>query len=112
MKKFHKKKLIRFKKDEINKIMEIYSKKISIGEWKDYSISFKNNYAIFSIHKSYKFGPTFEIKKNFSGRKVIFCREITKLYEEFIRKDIDELEQFEKEPKGEITVVISEKKNN
>tara|TARA_B100000686_G_C16783202_1_gene973387 strand:- start:729 stop:1040 length:312 start_codon:yes stop_codon:yes gene_type:complete len=66
MKKFHKKKLIRFKKDEINKIMEIYSKKISIGEWKDYSISFKNNYAIFSIHKSYKFGPTFEIKKNFS----------------------------------------------
>ena len=46
--------------------MEIYSKKISIGEWKDYSISFKNNYAIFSIHKSYKFGPTFEIKKNFS----------------------------------------------
>ncbi len=66
MKKLHKKKLIRFKKDEINKIMEIYSKKISIGEWKDYSISFKNNYAIFSIHKSYKFGPTFEIKKNFS----------------------------------------------
>tara|TARA_B100002052_G_scaffold6100_1_gene5231 strand:- start:457 stop:1320 length:864 start_codon:yes stop_codon:yes gene_type:complete len=53
-----------------------------------------------------------QIKKNFSGRKVIFCREITKLYEEFIRKDIDELEQFEKEPKGEITVVISEKKNN
>ncbi len=53
-----------------------------------------------------------QIKKNFSGRKVIFCREITKLYEEFIRKDVDELEQFEKEPKGEITVVISEKKNN
>ena len=53
-----------------------------------------------------------EIKKNFKGRKVVFCREITKIYEEFIRKDVDELEQFEKEPKGEITVVISEKKNN
>ena len=53
-----------------------------------------------------------EIKKNFSGRKIVFCREITKFYEEFIRKNIDELELFEKEPKGELTVVISEKKLN
>ena len=50
-----------------------------------------------------------EIKKNFFGRKILFCREITKLYEEFIRVDVDKLELFEKELKGEITVVISEK---
>ena len=53
-----------------------------------------------------------EIKKHFSERKIIICREITKLYEEFLRLDVDELEVFEKEPKGEITVVISEKKND
>ena len=53
-----------------------------------------------------------EIKKNFTGRKIVFCREITKIYEEFIRKNVDELEIFEKEPKGELTVVISEKKIN
>ncbi len=53
-----------------------------------------------------------EIKKNFSGRKIVFCREITKVYEEFIRVNVDELELFEKEPKGELTVVISEKKIN
>jgi 16S rRNA (cytidine1402-2'-O)-methyltransferase len=53
-----------------------------------------------------------EIKKNFTGRKIVFCREITKKYEEFIRKNVDELELFEKEPKGEFTVVISEKKIN
>ena len=53
-----------------------------------------------------------EIKKNFTGRKIVFCREITKMYEEFIRKNVDELELFEKEPKGELTVVISEKKIN
>ena len=56
-----------------------------------------------------------EIKKNFSGRKIVLCREITKLYEEYIRKDVDDLELFEKEPKGELTIVISEKlviKNN
>ena len=53
-----------------------------------------------------------EIKKNFTGRKIVFCREITKMYEEFIRKNVDELQLFEKEPKGELTVVISEKKIN
>ena len=53
-----------------------------------------------------------EIKKNFTGRKIVFCREITKMYEEYIRKNVDELELFEKEPKGELTVVISEKKIN
>ena len=53
-----------------------------------------------------------EIKKNFAGRKIVFCREITKMYEEFIRKNVDELELFEKEPKGELTVVISERKIN
>ena len=50
------------------------------------------------------------LKNNFSGRKIVFCREISKLYEEFVRKKVDDLEPFVKEPKGELTVVISEKK--
>ena len=53
-----------------------------------------------------------EIKKNFTGRQIVFCREITKIYEEFIRKNVDELELFEKELKGELTIVISERKIN
>ena len=53
-----------------------------------------------------------ELKNNFSGRKIVFCREISKLYEEFIRKNIENLELFIKEPKGELTLVISEKKND
>ncbi|MDA7556967.1 16S rRNA (cytidine(1402)-2'-O)-methyltransferase [Candidatus Pelagibacter sp.] len=53
-----------------------------------------------------------ELKKNFSGRKIVFCREISKIYEEFVRKNIDDLEPFIREPKGELTVVISEKKDN
>ena len=71
------------------------------------------NYSIVffvSLKKINKIIP--EIKKNFSGRKIVFCREITKFYEEFIRKDVDELENFNKELKGECTVVISEKKNS
>ena len=40
----------------------------------------------------------------------MFCKEISKLYEEYIRKNIDELELFNNELKGELTIVISEKK--
>ena len=53
-----------------------------------------------------------EIKKYFSQRKIVICREITKLFEEFLRVNVDQLKLFQKEPKGEITVVISEKKND
>jgi len=52
-----------------------------------------------------------ELKKNLGGRKIVFCREVSKFYEEFIRKNVDDLEIFSKEPKGELTIVISEKKN-
>jgi len=51
-----------------------------------------------------------ELKKYFSGRKIVFCREISKIYEEFIRKKVDDLEVFNKELKGELTIVISGKK--
>ena len=60
--------IIRFKKEEIHQIMEIYSRKISIGEWKDYSISFRRSYAVFSIHKSYKLGPTLQIIKDYRDK--------------------------------------------
>jgi 16S rRNA (cytidine1402-2'-O)-methyltransferase len=52
------------------------------------------------------------LKQHFSGRKIVFCREISKLYEEYIRKNVDDLELFVKEPKGEFTVIISEKKED
>jgi len=48
------------------------------------------------------------IKQYFSGRKILICREMTKFYEEYIRTDIDNLEPFESDPKGELTIVISE----
>ena len=49
-----------------------------------------------------------DIKNHFSGRKILICREMTKFYEEYIRKDIDDLEPFKPDPKGELTLVISE----
>ena len=54
----------------------------------------------------------FLLKKFFFGRKILICREISKLYEEYIRSDIDSLEPFSSNPKGELTIVISEILNN
>ena len=51
------------------------------------------------------------LKKNFMGRKMLICREISKYYEEYIRLDIDRLNSFDNKLKGELTVVISEKKD-
>jgi 16S rRNA (cytidine1402-2'-O)-methyltransferase len=51
------------------------------------------------------------IKTNFSGRNILICREMSKFYEEYIRCKVDELQIFDKDPKGEITIVISEKEH-
>ena len=50
------------------------------------------------------------LKKYFIDRQIVFCREISKLYEEFIREDVKNLELFKNDLKGELTVVISDKK--
>ena len=52
------------------------------------------------------------MKNFFLGRKILICREMTKIYEEFIRNEIDDLELFKNNLKGELTVVISEKLND
>ena len=49
------------------------------------------------------------IKEYFSGRKILVCREMTKFFEEYIRTDVDTLKSFKDNPKGELTIVISEK---
>jgi len=50
------------------------------------------------------------IKEYFNSRKILICREMTKFYEEYLRCNVNDLQLFKKEPKGELTVVISPKK--
>ena len=50
-----------------------------------------------------------DLKYYFSNRKILVCREMTKFYEEYIRTDVETLEPFKSDPKGELTIVISEK---
>jgi 16S rRNA (cytidine1402-2'-O)-methyltransferase len=50
-----------------------------------------------------------DLKQYFSNRKILVCREMTKFYEEYIRTDVETLKPFKSDPKGELTIVISEK---
>ncbi len=57
------------------------------------------------INKSIK-----TIKQYFSGRDIIICREISKYYEEYYRSSVNKLKLLNN-LKGEITIVISEIRN-
>ena len=50
------------------------------------------------------------LKEYFKDRKILICREISKFYEEYTRSTMEKLELFKNEPKGELTIVISDKK--
>jgi 16S rRNA (cytidine1402-2'-O)-methyltransferase len=73
------------------------------------SLSNLNSSIVFFISPR-KFNKSVKlIKRNFQGRKILICREMSKFYEEYIRTEVDILEPFKDNPKGELTIVISEK---
>ena len=52
-----------FQKKELNKILNIYGRMVSIGEWKDYGISVCGDFSVFSIYKGYGESPIYSIEK-------------------------------------------------
>jgi 16S rRNA (cytidine1402-2'-O)-methyltransferase len=59
-----------------------------------------------------KLKKKFEVLKEFfSDREILICREITKIHESFYRGKVSEIDNFQFNPKGEVTVIISEKYN-
>ena len=48
-----------------------------------------------------------EIKKFYSGRRLMIAKEITKIHEEFIRIDLDNFKTLKSPLKGELTFIIS-----
>ena len=52
------------------------------------------------------------IKDFFLDREILICRELTKIYESFYRGKVFDVDNFKFNPKGEVTVVISEKRED
>ena len=85
-------------------------KKILINDLK--YLSKINSSIIFFIspNKINKIIP--ELKNFFNNRSIVFCREISKMYEEFIRERVEDLKPFPNKLRGEFTIVISEPEND
>ena len=58
-----------FSKDELSKILNLYSKGVSMGEWKDYAIDFNKNNAFFYIFKHTLAGPECILNKSLEKKK-------------------------------------------
>ena len=58
-----------FSKDELAKILNLYSKGVSSGEWKDYAIDFNKNNAFFYIFKHSLAAPECILNKSLERKK-------------------------------------------
>ena len=65
---------VTFSKKDLNLIISIYSQKVSMGIWKDYSINFEKNYAEFSVYKHTYASPEFSIVKDKKKNFFIYSR--------------------------------------
>ena len=91
--------IIFFSKHELSSILNLYSKQVSRGFWKDYALDSKVNTAIFSIYKHSHDKPIYQIiKKSIKGFRNMPNFYITK-DEEIINKSSEIstiLSKFEK----------------
>ena len=75
----------------------------------------KSNKTVILYEAPHKLKETLKDLKNIiENRKIVLARELTKIHEEFIRKDIDELINLAETLKGEVVLIIEggEEENN
>ena len=58
-----------FSKNELSKILNLYSKGVARGEWKDYAMDFNKNNAFFYIFKHSLAGPECILNKSIEKKK-------------------------------------------
>ena len=53
-----------FDRRELNTILNLYGRKVALGEWRDYAIDFLKDRALFSVYKRASERPLYVIEKN------------------------------------------------
>ncbi|MDC2995930.1 16S rRNA (cytidine(1402)-2'-O)-methyltransferase [Candidatus Pelagibacter sp.] len=77
---------------------------------KDLELLSKLNLSIVFFISAKKFKKSsIYLEKYFSGRKILICKELTKMYEQHFRLEVSKIKDFNLDLRGEITIVISEK---
>ena len=80
---------------------------------KDLEVLSKLNLTIVFFISAKKFKKnSIYLEKYFSDRKILICKELTKMYEQHFRLNISKINEFNTELRGEITLVISQKFQN
>ena len=64
---------VTFSKKDLNSIICVYSKNVSNGNWKDYSINFNNHEAKFCFYKHTLVSPEYALIKYKNNKNNKFC---------------------------------------
>lgn len=55
---------VTFSRRELNRILDLYGRKVAAGEWRDYAIDFLKDRAVFSVFRRSSEVPLYRIEKN------------------------------------------------
>src|ERR1700731_2327630 len=55
---------VTFSRRELDRILELYGRKVAAGEWRDYAIAFLKDRAVFSVFRRSSEMPLYRIEKN------------------------------------------------
>ena len=55
---------VTFSRRELNRILDLYGRKVAAGEWRDYAIDFLKDRAVFSVFRRTSEVPIYRIEKN------------------------------------------------
>ncbi|HET9714721.1 MAG TPA: DUF2794 domain-containing protein [Pseudolabrys sp.] len=55
---------VTFSRSELNRILDLYGRKVAAGEWRDYAIDFLKDRAVFSVFRRASEVPLYRIEKN------------------------------------------------
>ena len=55
---------VTFDRHELREILDLYGRKVAEGEWRDYSIDFRRDKAVFSVYRRASEMPLYRIEKD------------------------------------------------
>jgi hypothetical protein len=63
----HRRKVVVFERSELGQLLNLYSKRVAAGEWRDYAIDFRPGMAMFSIFRHTAEQPLYSVAKMAPG---------------------------------------------
>lgn len=61
-----------FNRQELRQLLEVYSRRVATGEWRDYAIDHQGNTAVFSVFRHSYDAPLFSVSKSSGGKDCSF----------------------------------------